>query len=108
MSLSECEHCGGHIPLGPNATNRCEKCGRHVLGEPAVWSEDRIYNCESCGTPLHLPGYCCDCSTTPTTKFVVQLPPRQTVFGGYTDGYNMALKECADAIRAAGGVVEEV
>jgi hypothetical protein len=34
MSLSECEKCGGHIPLGPNATNCCEKCGEHVMGTP--------------------------------------------------------------------------
>ena len=34
MSLSTCLHCGGHIPLGPTATNRCEKCGKHVMGEP--------------------------------------------------------------------------
>ena len=27
MSLSTCEKCGGHIPLGPDATNRCEVCG---------------------------------------------------------------------------------
>ena len=31
MSLSTCEHCGGHIPLGPTASNRCEKCGRGVF-----------------------------------------------------------------------------
>lgn len=36
MSLSECLNCGGHIPLGPNASNRCEKCGRHFWdGTPA-------------------------------------------------------------------------
>jgi hypothetical protein len=34
MSLSTCEHCGGHIPLGPDATNRCEKCGRGVFSGP--------------------------------------------------------------------------
>lgn len=32
MSLSTCEKCGGHIPLGPDASNRCEKCGEHVFG----------------------------------------------------------------------------
>lgn len=32
MSLSTCEKCGGHIPLGPDATNCCEKCGTHVMG----------------------------------------------------------------------------
>jgi hypothetical protein len=31
MSLSTCASCGGHIPLGPDATNRCEKCGLHVM-----------------------------------------------------------------------------
>lgn len=31
MSLSTCEKCGGHIPLGPNATNRCESCGLGVF-----------------------------------------------------------------------------
>lgn len=36
MSLSTCEKCGGHIPLGPDATNRCEKCGAGVFGP---WSE---------------------------------------------------------------------
>ena len=34
MSLSTCEKCGGHIPLGPDASNRCEKCGEHVMGSP--------------------------------------------------------------------------
>lgn len=34
MSLSTCEHCGGHIPLGPNASNCCEKCGRGVFNIP--------------------------------------------------------------------------
>ena len=32
MSLSTCEHCGGHIPLGPDAPNRCEVCGRGIFG----------------------------------------------------------------------------
>ena len=27
MSLSTCDYCGGHIPLGLDATNRCEGCG---------------------------------------------------------------------------------
>lgn len=31
MSLSTCERCGGHIPIGPSATNRCEKCGAGVF-----------------------------------------------------------------------------
>jgi hypothetical protein len=35
VSLSTCEKCGGHIPLGPDATNCCEKCGTPVLGKPA-------------------------------------------------------------------------
>lgn len=34
MSLSECQACGGHIPLGPHASNRCESCGLSVM-EPA-------------------------------------------------------------------------
>lgn len=33
MSLSTCLECGGHIPLGPDATNRCEKCGAFVFGK---------------------------------------------------------------------------
>ena len=35
MSLSTCESCGGHIPLGPTASNRCESCGEHVFGSTA-------------------------------------------------------------------------
>lgn len=31
MSLSTCDRCGGHIPLGPNASNRCESCGLGVF-----------------------------------------------------------------------------
>ena len=31
MSLSTCEHCGGHIPLGPDASNRCESCGLGIF-----------------------------------------------------------------------------
>lgn len=30
MSLSICDYCGGHIPLGPCASNRCEECGRSL------------------------------------------------------------------------------
>ena len=30
MSLSVCGYCGGHIPLGPDASNRCDKCGRNL------------------------------------------------------------------------------
>ena len=29
--------------------------------DEAYWSGDRIYNCTSCNTPLHLPGLCRDC-----------------------------------------------
>ena len=36
MSLSTCEHCGGHIPLGPDATNRCERCGRSIFVPPEI------------------------------------------------------------------------
>jgi hypothetical protein len=32
MSLSTCEKCGGHIPLGPRASNCCENCGEHAMG----------------------------------------------------------------------------
>lgn len=32
MGLSTCHKCGGHIPLGPNETNRCTQCGEHVMG----------------------------------------------------------------------------
>ena len=31
MSLSECTKCGGHIPLGPDASNVCERCGTGVF-----------------------------------------------------------------------------
>ena len=31
MSLSTCEKCGGHIPLGPDATNKCEDCGEPIF-----------------------------------------------------------------------------
>lgn len=56
MSLSTCEHCGGHIPLGPDASNRCENCGRGVFssmdGPPptCAWTvdDDGIWN-TGCG-----------------------------------------------------------
>ena len=35
MSLSTCDRCGGHIPLGPDASNRCESCGLGVFGTMA-------------------------------------------------------------------------
>ena len=35
MSLSLCSHCGGHIQLGPDASNVCEVCGKHVMSGPA-------------------------------------------------------------------------
>lgn len=31
MSMSDCQFCGGHIDLGPDATNRCTKCGKHYF-----------------------------------------------------------------------------
>ena len=31
MSLSTCEHCEGHIPIGPDASNCCEICGAGVF-----------------------------------------------------------------------------
>ena len=34
MSLSLCSHCGGHIQLGPDASNVCEVCGKHVMSGP--------------------------------------------------------------------------
>lgn len=43
MSLSTCNHCGGHIPLGPDASNRCESCGRHVF-EPLPARTYRLLN----------------------------------------------------------------
>ena len=81
MSLSTCEHCGGHIPLGPTASNRCEKCGRGVFesmdgtitcawtaeGEDGIWStvcgnaflfeaygphENGFKFCPYCGKPI--------------------------------------------------------
>lgn len=42
MTLSTCEHCGGHIPLGIDATNRCEECGKHVFSSPEPQPGDRI------------------------------------------------------------------
>jgi len=46
----------------------CEKTECSCDPEPdpeaedaAYWSGDRIYNCKSCNTPLHLPGLCRDC-----------------------------------------------
>ena len=35
MSLSTCVHCGGFIPIGPEATNCCEDCGAFVFGKPS-------------------------------------------------------------------------
>ena len=32
MSLFICDHCGGHISPGHEASNRCEGCGRRVGG----------------------------------------------------------------------------
>ena len=34
MSLSTCLHCGGHIPIGPDASNICEVCGKGVFSSP--------------------------------------------------------------------------
>jgi hypothetical protein len=33
VSLSTCIKCGGHIPLGPDASNRCETCGAGVFAD---------------------------------------------------------------------------
>lgn len=45
MSLSTCEKCGGHIPLGPAASNCCEKCGEHVMGSAA---DKAVARCSWC------------------------------------------------------------
>ncbi len=45
MSLSVCQTCGGHIPLGPDASNRCEKCGAGWDGgifKPMTTPPDRV------------------------------------------------------------------
>ena len=62
MSLSECEKCGGHIPLGPNASNRCEKCGEHVVGSQPTMDPSMevikvtVLRCRVCGYERRLPG----------------------------------------------------
>ena len=45
MSLSTCEHCGGHIPLGPDASNRCEVRAAYGIpdGVPIVQELDRRF-----------------------------------------------------------------
>lgn len=42
MSVSECQKCGGHIPLGPDASNVCEDCGAGVFDDTThcTWTED--------------------------------------------------------------------
>lgn len=60
MSLSECQHCGGHIPLGPNASNRCGKCGHPVMGIPAATAvtDDQIARARTVHIPsLNPSGY---------------------------------------------------
>lgn len=47
MSLSECLWCGGHIPLGPDASNCCEKCGKHVMSAPEKTTTPREELAES-------------------------------------------------------------
>jgi hypothetical protein len=42
MSLSTCLVCGGHIPLGPDATNRCEDCGAGVFSNTGLNREDLL------------------------------------------------------------------
>lgn len=42
MSLSTCNHCGGHIPLGPDASNVCDDCGAHVFSQCGPKAGDRI------------------------------------------------------------------
>jgi hypothetical protein len=42
MSLSTCLVCGGHIPLGPEATNRCEDCGAGVFSNTGLNREDLL------------------------------------------------------------------
>ena len=36
MSLSTCDYCGGHIPLGPCASNRCQECGRSLYCQESL------------------------------------------------------------------------
>ena len=52
MSLSTCEHCGGHIPLGPDASNRCEKCGMSVWGKPEPMQKGPIDPADFAPIPL--------------------------------------------------------
>lgn len=60
MSLSECQWCGGHIPLGPRASNCCVDCGKHVMTappEPAQPTEaDRLLR-EVVEAGEHLPAF---------------------------------------------------
>lgn len=34
--MSECDHCGGHVSPGFDASNRCESCGRRNAVERAT------------------------------------------------------------------------
>ncbi len=87
MSLSECEKCGGHIPLGPHATNRCEKCGEHVMGTPT-------------GYPPALDAAVRERQGAPVPKVRIICPDGV----GHPDSFLARDRVWVDAIRAAGCV----
>jgi len=41
MSLSICNKCGGHIPLGADASNQCEICGAGIFCEDFMTKKDK-------------------------------------------------------------------
>lgn len=62
MSLSTCEHCGGHIPLGPDASNCCEKCGKYIFSSPrSPHLQSRIgeWQARTFGADQTIPGIDC-------------------------------------------------
>ncbi len=71
MSLSECKKCGGHIPLGPDASNRCDKCGEHVMGSPPTMEPSPVQRLVGRYIIMKgsISGHCCfDFSVLDTTK----------------------------------------
>jgi len=70
MSLSTCEHCGGHIPLGLDASNRCGDCGKGVFDpiepKPPIFCETGTMIRQNLPRTLDI-GYIVDAELPPGT-----------------------------------------
>jgi hypothetical protein len=106
MSLSTCEKCGGHVSLGPDASNCCEECGAHVFAvEPSNFMAKTGPGTYSGAMQDLINKQDAEIAALKARK--VELPAKlvdesgKPTWGDYKAGYNTAIEACRRAIRAA-------